>query len=118
MKKYNKRKIGFFQSEEGEENENDLTPRKSSKGTDPRIMAFARSYTSVVNKEQADEFLLLSNIRKMFNAFPFKDKDPLRELLFELEENGFELETDAVDRMGYYVKRVNFFALQQNNETE
>lgn len=108
------KRIGFFSGKD-EDNDQDSAPRKPSSFVDPRVEAFASSFAYVENIAEADEFFMVSKLRLMFNAYPFKDKDPIDQLLFQLKNEGFQLKVDAMDKMGIPVRRINLIQLPLND---
>lgn len=120
MKNYkNRRKIGFHTSIGDQEDDCDQKSRSCERGSDPRVKALICSFAYTENITEADEFLLISQIRSMCNVYPIKDKDPIAGLLNELEDHGFMLRVDEINRMGYPVKRITpFLKLTQSNTTD
>lgn len=57
---------------------------------------------------------MIAKLRLMFNAFPFKDSDPIDAILIQLKNNGFFLRVDAMDKMGIPVRRINRELLTPN----
>jgi len=108
------RRIGLFTGTD-DDGDQDSTPRKPSSFVDPRVEAFAASFAYVENMVEADEFFMISKLRLMFNAYPFKDKDPIDALLLQLKNEGFHLRVDAMDKMGIPVRRINLIQLPLND---
>ncbi|MDR1982089.1 MAG: hypothetical protein LBQ39_10815 [Tannerellaceae bacterium] len=108
-----KRRIGFIQDKEGEKGSD--TPKTPL--VDPRITAFTGAYTYMENRQAADAFFLMSDMRKMFSAWPTKDNDPLPALLNKLEKEGYYLQMDEANRMGIPVRRIYPLSqLKQEND--
>jgi len=110
----NKKRIGFFPGAD-DESESESSRRPNS-FVDPRVEAFALSFAYVENMAEADEFFMVSKLRLMFNAYPFKDKDPIDVLLVQLKNEGFHLKVDNMDKMGIPVRRINLNQLPLNDE--
>ncbi|MDR1919906.1 MAG: hypothetical protein LBQ65_09720 [Tannerellaceae bacterium] len=111
----NHRRIaGFGRQQNPETGGSGEKPAKPS-FADPRITAFTGAYTYQENRQGADAFFTMSDLRKMFSAWPTKNSDPLPALLEKLEKEGYCLQMDEADRMGMPVRRI--YPLSQLKQT-
>lgn len=78
---------------------------------DPRVRAFVRCYSPVVNLNDPDAILMTQpQMRSFFNAYQTANGyDPMVKILNQLENNGFELQANPFkDELILPVKRIRF----------
>lgn len=81
-----------FRQSNGQEQVDD----PNSKLDDPRVRAFVRDYTPVIDQDDPDAIIFnLSGLRQMFNAYPTANGfDPLKMILNQLDNNNFQLQAN------------------------
>lgn len=83
---------GSFRQQNGQEQVDD----SNGKMDDPRVRAFVRDYTPIVNQNDPDAIIFnLPGLRQMFNAYPTANGfDPLKMILNQLDKNNFQLQAN------------------------
>lgn len=94
-----------------QDNPDDTNPGCEKSPDDPRVRAFVRCYSPVVNVNDPDAILMTQpQMRSFFNAYQTANGyDPMVKILNQLENNGFELQAHPFkDELIVPVRRIKF----------